>query len=493
MSVSDLLSIVPGHAALSVALWLIVGSILLYMARQPAHRAILSLGNILHRGLRIAAQSLLKAEAQLSLRNREVLLAAGREATERIVEREFDRIGAAVTRGMSEFPALKREVSEEITKIEEEHQQSSEVPPTPPAWHKAVEAVAKIPSSGDSMVAGVLAEIHKSMVKAQDKTVDEYRKSSHKRHELLAKMLPHWRRLEQVTERMDKNVAGLLDRSKSIDRHMQDHEEILKGTDRAVQMLSSSSITQFFIAALVLAIAVGGAIINFHLIMRPMQEMVGGNSYIMGFKTANVAALVIIFVEMAMGLFLMESMRITRLFPVINALDDKKRVKMIWATFVMLFILASIEASLAYMRDILSQDDAALLASLASQHAAAAAGGGAAAGSRWITTAAQMGMGFILPFALTFVAIPLESFIHSLRTVLGIIGSYVLNALAVTLRAIGNMSRFAGRALVQVYDLLIFAPLWVERQLKGRTPGREKEEVHAFAGDSSMKLSQVGR
>ncbi len=27
----------------------------------------------------------------------------------------------------------------------------------------------------------------------------------------------------------------------------------------------------------------------------------------------------------------------------------------------------------------------------------------------WITTAAQMGMGFILPFALVFVAIPLET------------------------------------------------------------------------------------
>ncbi|HXH65233.1 MAG TPA: hypothetical protein VNH42_06990, partial [Mariprofundaceae bacterium] len=431
-----------------------------------------------------------KAEARLSMRNREVLLAAGREAAERIVEREFDRVGAAVNRSLAEYPALKREASEEITKIEEEHQQSSEVPPTPPAWHKAVEAVAKIPSSGDSMVAGVLEEIHKSMVKAQDKTVEEFRKSSHKRHQLLAKMLPHCRRLVHVMERTDKSVSSLLDRSKSIDRHMQDHEEILKGSDRAVQMLSSSSITQFFISALVLVIAVGGAVINFHLIMRPMQEMVGGNSYIMGFRTANVAALVIIFVEMAMGLFLMESMRITRLFPVIGALDDKKRVRMIWATFAMLFILASIEASLAYMRDILSQDDAALLASLAAQQQQA---GSSAASSRWITTAAQMGMGFILPFALTFVAIPLESFIHSLRTVLGIAGGYMLNALAVTLRAIGNMSRFAGRALVQIYDLAIFAPLWVERMLKGRTPAQGKEKAHAYGADAPMELGQVGR
>jgi hypothetical protein len=491
MHYSDLLFIVPGHAVLSVALWLILGSLLLYMARQPAHRAILSFCSILHHGMRLSAISLRKAEARLSMRNREVLLAAGREATERMVEREFDRIGAAVNHSLAEFPALRREASEEITSIEEEHKQSSEVPPTPPAWHKAVEAVAKIPSSGDSMVAGVLEEIHKSMVKAQDKTVDEYRKSSHKRHQVLGKMLPHCRQLEHIMERMDKSVANLLNRSKSIDRHMQDHEEILKGSDRALQMLSSSSITQFFIAALVLCIAVGGAVINFHLIMRPMQEMVGGNSYIMGFKTANVAALVIIFVEMAMGLFLMESMRITRLFPVINALDDKKRVRMIWATFAMLFILASIEASLAYMRDILSQDDAALLASLASQHATAA--GSAAAGSRWITTAAQMGMGFILPFALTFVAIPLESFIHSLRTVLGIAGSYLLNALAVIFRVIGSVFHIAGKTLVQIYDLAIFAPLWVERLVKGRVAGSAKQGDQHFDSDSSLELGPAGR
>jgi len=34
-----------------------------------------------------------------------------------------------------------------------------------------------------------------------------------------------------------------------------------------------------------------------------------------------------------MGLFLMDSLRITRLFPVIGALPDRIRVRMIWITF----------------------------------------------------------------------------------------------------------------------------------------------------------------
>lgn len=451
--------LIAGNPIVSLLVWLLVFSVLLYLARHPAHRAIQSASNALSNGFRLAAHSLRLSQERLVERNREVLLNAGRESAERMIEREFERIGDATARVLSSYPALQRQISEEMTRIQEDHQKSAEVPPAPPSWAKAVEAVASIQSEGDSMVAHILSEIHASMQKAQEKALTEYRKSSQQRHKLLSRMVPYWRKLVHVMERVDKDVRGLLERSRTIDRHIEEYQEIVKGSDRAQQVLASSSLTQFFISAFVLAIAVGGAIINFHLIARPMQEMVGGNSYIIGFKTANIAALVIIFVEMAMGLFLMESLRITRLFPVIGALDDKKRVRMIWVSFSLLFVLASIEASLAYMRDILSQDDAALIASLVGQEAEAAR----IASSRWITTAAQMGMGFILPFALTFVAIPLESFIHSMRTVLGMLAVGVLGGLSFLLRFLGSVSKYAGAALVQFYDLIIFVPLWVER------------------------------
>jgi hypothetical protein len=242
---------------------------------------------------------------------------------------------------------------------------------------------------------------------------------------------------------------------------MDDYKQITEKTDRAVQTLSSSSMTQFFIAGFVLAIAVGGAFINFNLISRPMQEMVGGSVYMMGFKVADIAALVIILVEVSMGLFLMESLRITRLFPVIGALEDKVRIRMIIVSFVFLFLLASVEAGLAYMRELLSVDDAALVAGLLGNGAVEAVAGVEESG-RWITTAAQMGMGFILPFALTFIAIPLESFIHSSRTVIGVLLAGLLRLSAVLLRFLGNVSKYSGKSLVNVYDLIIFFPLWIE-------------------------------
>ena len=471
MSFPDIFHILAGAPTLSIVFWLTLVAVALYIARAPAHRAILSLSRVLHYAFRLAARSVRLAEEKLSLRNREVLLAAGREAAERIVEREFYRIDATVRRDLAEYPALQRRLSEEIQSIDEDYKQSTDVPPAPPGWLKAVESVAKIPSAGDPMVAHILDDIHTSLVKAQNTAIKAYRQSSCERHALLKRMMPHWRRGLQMLGQVDKSVNSLLERSKTIDRHMDEYEQVSKRTDRAVRMLSSSSITQFFIAAFVLAIAIGGAVINFHLIARPMSEMVGGASQMMGFKTANIAALVIILVEIAMGLFLMESLRITRLFPIIGALDDKVRLRMVWITFGMLFCLASIEAGLAYMREVLSQGDAALMAYLMQNNEA-----DAAPQSRWITTAAQMGMGFLLPFALTFVAIPLESFVHSLRTVLGLVGVAILKAAGFALRLLGNVARYAGIMSIHVYDLLIFAPLWIERQAKERSAPVSRKE-----------------
>jgi hypothetical protein len=79
----------------------------------------------------------------------------------------------------------------------------------------------------------------------------------------------------------------------------------------------------------------------------------------------------------------------------------------------------------------------------------------------------QMVMGFILPFALSFVAKPLEYFINTLRTVTGKVAVVSLRWLAFLLRLIGNIATYLGELLVNLYDLVIFPPLWVERLARG--------------------------
>ena len=278
-------------------------------------------------------------------------------------------------------------------------------------------------------------------------------------------------------------MKSLLKRSESIDRHMDDYQNIIQDTERAERTLAASSLVHFIIAAAVLSVAIGGAMINFSLIARPMSEMVGGTNMVGGFRTADIAALVIIFVEMSMGLFLMESLRITRLFPIIGALPDKTRVRMIWATFTILLALACVEVGLAYMREMLLQDELATNALLRG-------------GSRptdmqnsfeWITMFAQMGMGFVLPFALIFVAIPLETFVLSSRNVFGAAAAGLLKAFAFSLRLLATGCRYGGAVLVEAYDVLIFGPLWLETMIKTRVADRASR---AHQGGPAMTVKR---
>jgi ABC-type antimicrobial peptide transport system permease subunit len=66
------------------------------------------------------------------------------------------------------------------------------------------------------------------------------------------------------------------------------------------------------------------------------------------------------------------------------------------------------------------------------------------------------------------VAIPLESFIASARTVGGAVLVVVMRALAVLLRLAGSFVRQVARVLVTLYDILIVLPLLLERMLRDR-------------------------
>ena len=489
MTIANMLSITPSPF-LSVMIWIVLILAALYFARRPFHRAIGSLSKIIHNALRLTSASVLQAEKKLSQRNREVLMAAGRENAERVVEREFERISTAVVRDLESYPNLHRQLSQSTTQLDEDYNKSADVPPSLPNWIPIIESIAKIKHTGDSMVANMLGEINRSLEDQHKKALEEYRDSTAARHSILNNMLPLWRKVQRTLNDIGKFITKLNDRAKSIDRYMEEYEEIRKQTDKAARMLSSSSLTQFFIAGLVLVIAIGGAIINFNLIALPMSEMVGGASYIGPYKTSDVAGLVIILIELTMGLFLMESLRITRLFPIIGSLDDKMRRRMIWITFAMLAILAGVEAALAFMRDRIAHDMEALRQTLAGVEQTAIA-------TSMIPTIGQMVMGFILPFALAFVAIPLESFISASRTVLGVIAVGLLRFLAFVLRLLGNIGFYVGRFVVNIYDLIIFPTIWLEGAILGvknkkkEPPDEDIRETNMLAEDTIDHLDET--
>jgi hypothetical protein len=476
MSLAEVLNILPGSPVTSGVIALVVVVVLLYLARGPAHKAIYSLTRGIQEAFRLMADSVMHAVDRIEKRNKEVLLTLGAEAAERVIEREFQRVEAVVKRDLGAYPSLHRSMADLVTRIDEDYKESAEVPPPPADWVKAVDSLAKLESRGDNWLGNILTEVHRTAVTQHKKVMEEYRKAVGVRHALLEKMRPHWRKLSQGLDQVGKTVTGLQDRAKVIDGHIAEYEEIRNKTDKASRRLTSSAMTQFFISALVLLIAIGGAIINFNLIALPMSEMVGGGSYIGSYRTSDIAAMVIILVELAMGLYLMESLRITRLFPIIGQMDDKMRIRMIWVTFTILLVLACVESALAFMRDRIAADIQALrqtLAQVESPHTF----------NSWIPTIGQMVMGFILPFALAFVAIPLESFIQSSRTVLGEATAAILRGVAFLFRLLGDVSRYIGEFLVNLYDLLAFPLLWVESWLRNRKEQMDMEEPETIISE----------
>ena len=452
----------PNSVALSVLVLGVLAMLFLYAARKPMHGVIHLVCELVSQSTRFIARWLFLCAENLRLRNQSVLLAHGLESAATVIDREFERVGNIIRKDMHEFPALQRKMMEEATRIEDDYNKCGEVPPPPPEWVDALKSVAKIKSGGD-IPRQLLEDINKSIQKIHDKTVAEFRRSYEERHKILKTMQPSWRSVEKLVGEMDKKMLTLQTNAKQIDGHMGKLEDIRAKDNKTEHALTVSAFVQLAISALVMVIAMGGAFINYKLIALPMSEMVGASDYITNnLKTSDVAALVIILMEASMGLFLLESLGITQLFPKIASMDDRMRRRLMMASLTFLIILAAIESSLALLRDMLIADKASLMRDLAS--AAPPVSNGLFAS---IPMIGQMIMGFVLPFALAFVAIPLESVVYSLRTVLGVFLVQAMRGFGFVLRFTALLFKRLPKVLELTYDILIIIPLMIEGWVMG--------------------------
>ena len=96
---------------LALGLWLIGAIFFFYLGRSAAHGAIRVLCGSIHELLTRTSALVMAAQERLRERNREVLLDLGRESSERLIEREFERVNAVVAGDLSGYPALNRKLS----------------------------------------------------------------------------------------------------------------------------------------------------------------------------------------------------------------------------------------------------------------------------------------------------------------------------------------------------------------------------------------------
>jgi hypothetical protein len=489
--------IVPGNAALSGVVLFIIAIPFLYAARTQMHGMIRAASRAVANPLRMASRFLNRTADDMRARNKSVMVTHGKQEVEHAIAHEFERIASLVKRDLHGYPEIQRKMSDSVTKIEEDYRKCGEVPPPPPEWAAAIESISDLQRKGsDGLIEKLLEDISKSMNKIYDKALGEYRRSYEGRHKILKGFSPHWRSLDQNMQHADKKIGGLSKQAEHIDQHMEKFEQIVRKTDKAETLLTQSATKQFLIDTVVMTIAVLGAYINSRLIELPMLEMVGAGDYIVGNITvSDVASMVIIFVEATMGIFLMETAGITHLFPKMATLNQTLRRRIFWISLTILVILAGIEVALAVMRDVIAEANVALKQQLTEGAAAAAVKDDSFASK--IPMVGQMVLGGILPFALAFVAIPLESFITSARTVMGMLAVMVVRLLALSFRVLGNIARQIGVTLINFYDVAVFIPLMIEGLLRskgiiGEKRGHDRGGIASFATHKKKSRTATG-
>jgi hypothetical protein len=86
-------------------------------------------------------------------------------------------------------------------------------------------------------------------------------------------------------------------------------------------------------------------------------------------------------------------------------------------------------------------------------------------------------LGFVLPWILAMIAVPLEMLVQSGRHVMGRALVLVLRGAGGLLRIVGHLVRSLLGALVHAYDIYIIVPLQAERLARGRGGDDRRHEL----------------
>lgn len=457
----------PQQPALSLfALWL-ASVVFLWAARDPMLNLLKSLAGLVEDGCRGVSRGCASAADELRKRGRAALLAAGQLESQGRIDRELHRIDTTFADRLGQYSKLHRKLDDLITRLEGDYGRSEEAPPEVPGWSVAVEAIAKIPAPGDPNVQKVLESIRKSSQDAEKKVLQAYRDDTSRRHKTLGSMAPAWKEIRGLMARVRDSVAKALESTRRISGYVDEYEKVRDDHAAAARTYAFSATKLFVVSLVVLSVALGGAFVNFQLISLPMSELVPAGARVGGVPVSTISALVIVLMETVLGLFLMEMLGITDLFPKLQGIPASRRKLVLGVAFCGLLFLASVESSLAVLRERIVEADSALKLSLAGSESRLVTD----ASSSMIPVVGQAVLGFVLPWVLALVAIPLEMLLDSARHVLGALLVLLLQGLAQLSNLGASAASSLAKILVQLYDAYVSIPLRIERAMRGHPDG----------------------
>lgn len=461
MTWNDILTVWSDSLWVSGIVWALLAIVLLYLARRPAHDALRIASRALARWLRTAARALDGLRGRALAQQRVLHAAMALDLAERRIERTTRRFAHAIERDLGAFPQLQRRLTDQIERIDRDYHDSADTPPVPPQWLDAVDAVARTQQAGDAAVAGILDAMHGTLTRAAHDALDEFRFASRKRHGLLRRMLPLWRRAARMLSRMDGNVAVLTRRAESIDAQIERYV-LLRDEPPALTLGVQA---QYWMRCLfaVAGLGVMGvlAATEHALLTPPLLALLPHSNAVFGVPLAQVEAWVVIGAEAAFGLLLLEVNRVTRLLPALGLLGPRTRLRS--GVLLCLLWLATVFF-------------AGVLLAL-----------GAPAKATVAHSVAEVGAVVLLALLLLPAGLLLDMLLSSGRSVILSVVGGALAAAALLLRALGWLARLAGRVLVYVYDLAVFLPLAIDAAIamrRNKTADGDEDETEATASSS---------
>ena len=451
----------PEHPIGSLALLWVVSVVFLWAARDAALEFLAALGEGITQGLASLSGHVRQRAEEIQVRSEEVLLAAGTRDAQGRLNRELERIDAGFSEQLGQYSKLQLRLDERLLALDRDYQKCGISPPDVPGWSAAVETIAGLPMNGDPNVQKILEGIKRSSQDVQLKALSAYRDDTAKRHKVLRKMLPCWKEIRGLLSGLKVSVHHALESTGQINGFIEDYVKIREDRDESARALTYSAWKFFFVSMLVLGVALGGVFINFQLIALPMSELVPAGARIGSVAVSTVSALVLVLMEAALGIFLMDMLGITELFPRLASIPLAKRRLILWLAFFGLLFLSGVESSLAILREQIVEADAVLKLSLAGEDL------------RIIETASQSSipiigqavLGFILPWILALVAIPLEMLLDCGRHIVATLAVWFLRTMGALMIAGAHIARHSTRIIKSLYEVYICIPLRIERML----------------------------
>ena len=460
----DSLYIIPSMPALSIAILVVFSMIFLFFARESVHKLIEVFSDGIAGGFRTMSAWTKKVAEQMREKDRKVLLESGVANIQNKILEEFTKIESANIKTLADYPKLQLRLDEDITKMEADYKECGQASPEAPGWGDVIETIARAQGSvGDRIIEKMLGEIHKSAVDSEKRALSEYQDIASKRHKILNSMSAVWKRVEKVGKEINKKIERVLETNGRIDKYMDEYAKLGKADAESIDVLSSRVTKLFIVSLVVIAAGIAGAFINFNLIALPMSELVPQGVRVGGMAVSEVSALVIIVLEIVLGIFLMESMGVTNTFPQIGAMTSGKRKVIFYGALTGLFFLASVEASLAILREQLAESNMALEQALAGAAATLSANDGSN-----ITVIGQATLGFVLPWILAMIAIPLEMFIEASQHAFARIFTFLITLFGHIANGLAYVFEGLFKVVTHLFDIFIIMPIKIGEMLRSK-------------------------